>query len=69
MVQLANKIKLNGFPTNLLLQVHDELVLEVDPTVIAEIKDIVISTMEKAVSLTVPLVVHAAIGDNWMDAK
>ncbi len=69
MVQLASKIKENNFSANLLLQVHDELVLEVDPSVTEEVKDLVISTMENAVQLTVPLVVQAAIGDNWMDAK
>ena len=69
MVQLATKIKENGFPANLLLQVHDELVLEADPTVVKEVKSLVVTTMEKAVCLSVPLVVQAAIGDNWMDTK
>jgi DNA polymerase-1 len=69
MVQLATKIKENGFPANLLLQVHDELVLEADPTVVKEVKSLVVTTMEKAVYLSVPLVVQAAIGDNWMDTK
>ena len=69
MVQLATKIKENGFPANLLLQVHDELVLEADPTVVKEVKRLVITTMENAVCLSVPLVVQAAIGDNWMDTK
>ncbi len=69
MVQLATKIKMHGFPANLLLQVHDELVLEVDPSVVEEVKGLVISTMENAVCLSVPLVVQAAIGDNWMNTK
>ncbi|AAQ00279.1 MULTISPECIES: DNA polymerase I [Prochlorococcus] len=69
MVQLATKLKVSGVAANLLLQVHDELVLEVEPSVIEEVKNIVVSTMENAVHLAVPLVVHASIGDNWMDAK
>ena len=69
MVQLNTKLKENNLAANLLLQVHDELVLEVEPSVVEKVKDIVISTMERAVSLNVPLVVQAAIGNNWMDAK
>ncbi len=69
MIKLDKKLKAKNLPANLLLQVHDELVLEVDPSVISEIKDIVINTMENAVSLSVPLIVEAGIGNNWMDAK
>ena len=36
---------------------------------IEEVQNIVVSTMERAVILNVPLVVQASIGDNWMDAK
>ena len=53
----------------LLLQVHDELVIEIDPEVTKEVTRLVIETMENAVNLSVPLLVEAAIGDNWMDAK
>ncbi len=69
MVQLSKKIKEEALPANLLLQVHDELVLEVEPLVIEEVKSLIISTMENAVKLSVPLVVEAAIGENWMETK
>ncbi len=69
MVQLATKLKENDLAANLLLQVHDELVLEVEHSIVEEVKSIVINTMERAVTLNVPLVVQAAIGDNWMDTK
>ena len=69
MVKLQRKLTEKELPANLLLQVHDELVLEVDPSVIKQVKSLVIKTMEEAVTLSVPLVVDAAIGRNWMDAK
>ena len=63
------RLKESALPARLLLQVHDELVLEVDPASIEEVRTIVQTTMEKAVSLTVPLLVDTGIGDNWMEAK
>ncbi|KGG15553.1 MULTISPECIES: DNA polymerase I [unclassified Prochlorococcus] len=69
MVQLAGQLKKKSLPANLLLQVHDELVLEADPSALEEVKELVITTMENAIHLNVPLVVDAAIGNNWMDAK
>ncbi|ABX09145.1 DNA polymerase I [Prochlorococcus marinus] len=69
MVKLDKELKNEGLPANLLLQVHDELVLEVDPTATEQVKALVIHTMEKAVLLNVPLVVEASVGKNWMDAK
>ena len=69
MVQLHNKLTKALLPARLLLQVHDELVLEVDPTSIEEVKKLVINTMEQAVSLSVPLVVETGVGNNWMEAK
>jgi len=69
MVQLQKKLTSTRLPAHLLLQVHDELVLEVDPASIEEAKELVISTMENAVKLSVPLLVETGIGDNWMEAK
>jgi DNA polymerase I len=45
------------------------LVLEVDPTALKDIQQLVVQTMEKALPLSVPLVVETGVGDNWMDAK
>ena len=69
MVQLQEKLTAADLPARLLLQVHDELVLEVDPTALEDVQQLVMQTMEKAVELSVPLVVETGIGDNWMDAK
>ena len=60
---------LQQYQTNLLLQVHDELVLEVPPEEWQELATKIKSTMENAVSLSVPLVVDIHSGKNWMEAK
>ena len=69
MVQLQTELESKNLPARLLLQVHDELVLEVDPTALKVIQQLVVQTMEKALPLSVPLVVETGVGDNWMDAK
>ena len=52
-----------------LLQVHDELVLEVAPDALDATRELVVQTMEQAVALSVPLVVETGVGANWMEAK
>ena len=56
-------------PAQLLLQVHDELVLEAAPEVCDQVTDLVRHTMETVLPLRVPLQVEARSGSNWMDAK
>ena len=60
---------LQQYQTNLLLQVHDELVLEVPPDEWTELETTIKETMENAVNLSVPLVVEIHSGNNWMEAK
>ena len=69
MVQLQRQINETALPARLLLQVHDELVLEVNPTALEAVQKLVISTMEQAVKLSVPLVVETGVGGNWREAK
>jgi DNA polymerase-1 len=60
---------LAGRSTKLLLQVHDELVLEAPEEELEEVKSLVRSEMENVIRLNVPLVVDIGTGDNWRDAK
>ena len=60
---------LHALTARLLLKVHDELVLEVDPAALDSLQELVISTMENAIQPTVPLVVETGSGANWMDTK
>jgi DNA polymerase-1 len=59
----------NDFPGQLLLlQVHDELLLEVDEDRAGEVGEMVKSEMCSAMELTVPLVVDLGTGKNWQEA-
>ena len=59
-------------PARMLLQVHDELIFEVDEAAVADLTEAARGVMENAaapaVHLTVPLVVDAGSGDNWAEA-
>ena len=69
MVQLQAALERQALPARLLLQVHDELVLEVDPSALDSVRTLVVETMEHAVELSVPLVAETGVGANWMEAK
>ncbi|MFM2079584.1 MAG: polymerase, partial [Cyanobacteriota bacterium] len=69
MVQLHHQLAASGLPARLLLQVHDELVLEAAPEALAAVVDLTRTTMEQALKLSVPLQVDTGVGPNWMEAK
>ena len=69
MVDLQQLLLEQQLPARLLLQVHDELVLECAPDALEAVQSSVQRTMEQAVSLSVPLVVEIGSGPNWMEAK
>lgn len=60
---------LRNYQARLLLQVHDELVLEVPPDEWEELEGKIKDTMKNAVKLSVPLDVDIHAGQNWMDTK
>lgn len=53
----------------LLLQVHDELVFEIDPKIIKEITPKIQKIMEGVIKLSVPIIVDGKHGKNWIDMK
>ncbi len=69
MVRLHRALRAGGFRTALLLQVHDELVLEGPLDEADRVVAMVRREMEGAAALRVPLVVDIGTGANWMDAK
>lgn len=69
MLNLDRRIRRDGLPARLLLQIHDELVLDVEQIHLAEVAAIVVHEMEHALELKVPLRVDAAAGPNWLDGK
>jgi DNA polymerase I len=60
---------LAGSESRLLLQVHDELVLEAPDAEIESVKQLVKREMEGVFELNVPLLVEVGVGENWRDAK
>jgi DNA polymerase-1 len=60
---------LQPYQARLLLQVHDELVLEMPRSEWEELQPLIKSTMENAIALSIPLVVDINAGPNWMEAK
>jgi DNA polymerase-1 len=69
MLHVDEEFKRAGFGAQLLMQVHDELLVEVPEKEVEEVSAILKREMESAVSLDVPLVADVGVGDNWMDAK
>ncbi len=69
MVHVQRRIDTDKLPMKMLLQIHDELVLETPERLATEHAEIVCEEMENAMSLRVPLRTEAGIGDNWMTAK
>jgi len=69
MVKLNKKFIEMNVPAKMLLQVHDELLFEVEPDSLEITTKLVKKTMEDCVKLNVPLLVDIGIGDNWMETK
>jgi DNA polymerase I len=69
MVRLHRALREERFAARLLLQVHDELVLEAPLEEVERVSALVKRHMEGAAQLKVPLVVGVGVGDNWLDAK
>jgi DNA polymerase-1 len=69
MIRLHERLQQGHFRTRMLLQVHDELVLEVPEDERATIVPLVCEVMESAYQLEVPLKVDVEIGPNWYDLK
>jgi len=69
MVNVARRLKWEGLASKLILQVHDELLLEVPKDEIDKVTHLLRNEMEIAVKLDVPLVADVNVGDNWYDTK
>ena len=69
MIKVANKIKEEGLKSKLILQVHDELIVDTHPDEIEAVKELLQNEMQSAVKLSVPLDAEAKVGERWFDAK
>jgi len=66
MIRVSAALKNGGFKSRLILQVHDELLLEVFKPELDAVTELVKKEMEGAAELSVPLSVDVSVGDNWM---
>ena len=69
MLHVEDELERRNLKSRLLMQVHDELLLEVPEEEVEELMKLLKHEMETAVSLDVPLVADVGVGDNWLDAK
>jgi len=69
MLKVDEEFRREGLDAQLLMQVHDELLVETPAASAEYVAGILKREMEGAVSLDVPLIVDVGIADNWMDAK
>ncbi|HEM3612454.1 TPA: DNA polymerase I [Streptococcus suis] len=69
MINLDKALTEAGLATRMLLQVHDEIILEVPVAELETVKAMVKETMESAISLSVPLIADENEGPTWYEAK
>ncbi|MDW8751507.1 DNA polymerase I [Streptococcus suis] len=69
MINLDKALEEAGLSTRMLLQVHDEIVLEVPKAELETVKALVKETMESAIALSVPLIADENDGQTWYEAK
>ncbi len=68
MVNVYKKLNESSLKSKMLLQVHDELVLDVPKNELEQVKELIKTEMESAVKLNVDLTVDVGVGENWLDA-
>ena len=69
MIKVDKRLKKEGLSARLILQVHDELIVECPQFEAMQVAMVLQEEMESAVKLSVPLVAEAAVGETWYDAK
>lgn len=69
MVRVDERLKREGLEARLILQVHDELIVEAPAFESMQVAMLLQEEMENAVKLSVPLIAEASMGETWYDAK
>ena len=69
MIDLSQALKQGGYAARIIMQVHDELVLEVPEAELDRVTPLVVETMEAAFTLDAPLVADANVGPNWAEMR
>jgi len=69
MIKLHRRLLSEGLESRLILQVHDELLVETRIGEEKRVQEILLDEMQNAVQLSVPLIIDVNVGANWYDAK
>ena len=68
MIQVAARLRQEGFKSRMVLQIHDELLFEVVPEELDSLSALVVREMENVIKLSVPLTVECNYGHNWLES-
>jgi DNA polymerase-1 len=69
MINVFFRIKKETLKSRLILQIHDELLIETAPDEELKVSEILVDEMERAADLSVPLEVDCHVGSDWYEAK
>ena len=69
MIKVADRLKKENCESSLILQIHDELLIETKEEEVPLVKNILVEEMMNAAKLSVPLSVGASVGKTWYEAK
>lgn len=69
MIRLHSRLRDEGFQARMILQIHDELLLEAPDAEVEAVREVVLDTMCNAFALDVPLKVDISTGHNWLELK
>ena len=68
MVSIHRRLKEEGLRAQMIMQVHDELNFNVPKEEVDRVRGIVVSEMQNAVHLSIPLIAECGVGENWLEA-
>lgn len=69
MINVDEALKKNGLRSRLILQVHDEIIINVMKDEVEKVKEIVKKEMEGVLNISIPLEVDISVGETWYEAK
>ena len=69
MINVFNELKKRGLKSRIILQIHDELLIETEKSELNEVKNLLVNCMENVIKLKVPLKAEVSLGNNWYEAK
>jgi DNA polymerase-1 len=68
MVSIHRRLKEEQLQAQMIMQVHDELNFNVPASEVDRVRDIVVTEMQNAVHLSIPLIAECGVGNNWLEA-